>query len=93
MRAQKTYEITNDVCEILPLNKPRYSMGIGKPEDILESVSSGVDIFDCVVPTRNARNGTVYTFNGKINIKNSKIYRKIIHLMKIVTVRLVKTIV
>ena len=70
--AQKTYEITNDVCEILPLNKPRYSMGIGKPEDILESVSSGVDIFDCVVPTRNARNGTVFTFNGKINIKNSK---------------------
>ncbi|MBT88997.1 MAG: tRNA guanosine(34) transglycosylase Tgt [Spirochaetales bacterium] len=66
-----TYEITDYVCSFLPTNKPRYSMGIGKPEDIINSVEKGVDIFDCVVPTRNARNGTLYTSNGKINIKNS----------------------
>ena len=66
-----TYEITDHVCSFLPVNKPRYSMGIGKPEDIINSVEKGVDIFDCVVPTRNARNGTLYTSNGKINIKNS----------------------
>ena len=67
----KTYEITNQICSLLPEDKPRYSMGIGKPEDIISSVELGVDIFDCVVPTRNARNGTLYTKNGKINIKNS----------------------
>ena len=68
---EKTYEITEQVCSLLPENKPRYSMGIGKPEDILNSVELGVDIFDCVIPTRNARNGTLYTTKGKINIKNS----------------------
>ena len=68
----KTYEICENLNSILPKDKPRYSMGIGKPEDILESVARGVDIFDCVVPTRNARNGTVFTFNGKINIKNAE---------------------
>ena len=67
----KTYEITEQLCSMLPKDKPRYSMGIGKPEDIINSVELGVDIFDCVVPTRNARNGTLYTKNGKINIKNS----------------------
>ena len=68
----KTYEITRNLDKILPTNKPRYSMGIGKPEDILESVEHGIDIFDCVVPTRNARNGTLFSFNGKLNIKNAK---------------------
>lgn len=67
----KTYEITEKICSMLPVDKPRYSMGIGKPEDIVNSVELGVDIFDCVVPTRNARNGTLYTKDGKINIKNS----------------------
>jgi queuine tRNA-ribosyltransferase len=66
-----TYEITDYTCSFLPIDKPRYSMGIGKPEDIIRSVEMGVDIFDCVVPTRNARNGTLYTSKGKINIKNS----------------------
>ena len=69
---QKTYEITHDVCNILPLNKPRYSMGIGKPEDILESVSSGVDIFDCVIPTREGRHGLAYVGSSSINLKNSQ---------------------
>ncbi|NSW88953.1 tRNA guanosine(34) transglycosylase Tgt [bacterium] len=70
----RTYEITNQICSMLPKDKPRYSMGIGKPEDIIKSVELGVDVFDCVVPTRNARNGTLYTKNGKINIKNSEFH-------------------
>ena len=67
------YEITDYTCSLLPKDKPRYSMGIGKPEDIVNSVAMGVDIIDCVVPTRNARNGTLFTSRGKINIKN-KVY-------------------
>lgn len=69
--AENTYDITDQMCSMLPNSKPRYSMGIGKPEDIINSVELGIDVFDCVVPTRNARNGTLYTKNGKINIKNS----------------------
>ena len=69
---QLTYEITEYLNDMLPYDKPRYSMGIGRPEDIIESISYGIDIFDCVVPTRNARNGTLFTFDGKINIKNTK---------------------
>jgi queuine tRNA-ribosyltransferase len=57
---------------LLPINKPRYLMGVGKPEDIVESVSRGIDMFDCVIPTRNARNGFIFTRNGRLNIRNSK---------------------
>jgi len=57
---------------LLPEDKPRYLMGVGKPEDIVESVKRGVDMFDCVIPTRNARNGFLFTHNGKLNIRNSK---------------------
>ena len=58
--------------ELLPKDKPRYLMGVGTPADLVESVSRGVDMFDCVLPTRNARNGQLFTFDGKINIRNSK---------------------
>ncbi len=57
---------------LLPNNKPRYLMGVGKPEDIVESVKRGIDMFDCVIPTRNARNGFIFTRYGKLNIRNSK---------------------
>ncbi|MEM9737890.1 MAG: tRNA guanosine(34) transglycosylase Tgt [Bacteroidota bacterium] len=64
------YEVTKWVCDILPKNKPRYLMGVGTPQDILESIALGVDMFDCVMPTRNGRNGTLFTPKGRINIKN-----------------------
>ncbi len=60
------------VNEILPEEKPRHLLGIGEPEDIFMGVENGVDLFDCVAPTRNARNGSLYTKNGKINITNAK---------------------
>ncbi len=66
------YEITGLVCEILPDDKPRYLMGVGTPANILESIALGVDMFDCVMPTRNGRNGMLFTRNGIINIKNEK---------------------
>ncbi len=69
------YKITKIVAPRLPFEKPRYLMGVGKPEDILEAVEAGVDMFDCVIPTRNARNGTLFTSQGKINIKAAK-YKK-----------------
>lgn len=60
-----------EVCnELLPKNKPRYLMGVGKPEDLVEAVSRGVDMFDCVIPTRNGRKGQVFTANGPINLTN-----------------------
>jgi queuine tRNA-ribosyltransferase len=62
-----------DLCtERLPEDKPRYLMGVGTPRDILRAIGAGVDMFDCVIPTRNARNGTVFTSEGKVNIKNAK---------------------
>jgi len=62
-----------DLCtDILPENKPRYLMGVGMPEDILESIALGVDMFDCVIPTRNARNGTVFTSEGRLTIKAAR---------------------
>jgi len=70
--SQKTYEITEHTLSILPLDKPRYLMGLGKPEDIVTAVSMGVDLFDCVIPTRNARNGTLFTSRGKLVIKNAQ---------------------
>lgn len=66
------YAMTEVVCDILPKDKPRYLMGVGTPENILESIALGVDMFDCVMPTRNARNGQLFTRNGIINIKNKK---------------------
>ncbi len=66
------YEMTELVCGILPKEKPRYLMGVGTPENILESIALGVDMFDCVMPTRNGRNGMLFTKNGIINIKNKK---------------------
>ena len=66
------YKHTEEVCDILPKNKPRYLMGVGTPANILECISLGVDMFDCVMPTRNARNGMLFTSKGIINIKNKK---------------------
>lgn len=70
--APEMYEMTELVCGILPREKPRYLMGVGTPENILECIALGVDMFDCVLPTRNARHGLLYTANGVINIKNLK---------------------
>ncbi|WP_395093969.1 tRNA guanosine(34) transglycosylase Tgt [Vaginella massiliensis] len=66
------YEMTDIVTEILPKDKPRYLMGVGTPWNILEGIALGVDMFDCVMPTRNARNGMLFTWNGVINMKNAK---------------------
>ena len=66
------YAMTELVCDILPTEKPRYLMGVGTPANILESIALGVDMFDCVMPTRNARNGMLFTSEGIINIKNRK---------------------
>ncbi|MEQ8240606.1 MAG: tRNA guanosine(34) transglycosylase Tgt [Cyclobacteriaceae bacterium] len=66
------YAMTDLVCDILPSDKPRYLMGVGTPTNILECINLGVDMFDCVMPTRNARNGMIYTTEGEINIKNEK---------------------
>ena len=66
------YEMTDVVTDILPKHKPRYLMGVGTPSNLLENISLGIDMFDCVMPTRNARNGLLYTMNGTINIKNKK---------------------
>jgi queuine tRNA-ribosyltransferase len=70
--AEEMYAMTEVVTEILPWEKPRYLMGVGTPENILECIALGVDMFDCVMPTRNARNGMLFTKNGTINIKNEK---------------------
>jgi queuine tRNA-ribosyltransferase len=66
------YELTELVCSILPKDKPRYLMGVGTPANILESIALGIDMMDCVMPTRNARNGMLFTSQGIINIKNEK---------------------
>jgi queuine tRNA-ribosyltransferase len=66
------YAMTDLVCSILPEDKPRYLMGVGTPSNILECIALGIDMFDCVMPTRNARNGMLFTKNGTINIRNKK---------------------
>lgn len=66
------YAMTEVVCDILPVDKPRYLMGVGTPANLLECIALGVDMFDCVMPTRNARNGMLFTTEGIINIKNKK---------------------
>ncbi|MEF3080302.1 tRNA guanosine(34) transglycosylase Tgt [Winogradskyella poriferorum] len=70
--AEEMYAMTEVVCDILPEEKPRYLMGVGTPINILENIALGVDMFDCVMPTRNARNGMLFTAHGTINIKNKK---------------------
>lgn len=70
--AEEMYAMTDVVCDILPWDKPRYLMGVGTPINILENIALGVDMFDCVMPTRNARNGMLFTAHGTINIKNLK---------------------
>jgi queuine tRNA-ribosyltransferase len=70
--AEDMYEMTDLVCDVLPKEKPRYLMGVGTPANILECIALGIDMFDCVMPTRNARHGLLFTKNGLINIKNEK---------------------
>ncbi|MGD1946649.1 MAG: tRNA guanosine(34) transglycosylase Tgt [Croceivirga sp.] len=70
--AEEMYAMSEVVCDILPEDKPRYLMGVGTPINILENIALGVDMFDCVMPTRNARNGMLFTAHGTINIKNKK---------------------
>ena len=70
--AEDMYEMTEIVCSILPKDKPRYLMGVGTPANLLECISLGIDMFDCVLPSRNARHGLLYTAEGIINIKNKK---------------------
>ena len=70
--AEELYEMTDIVCEILPKEKPRYLMGVGTPVNLLECIALGIDMFDCVMPSRNARHGMIFTSEGIINIKNKK---------------------
>ncbi len=70
--AEQMYEMAAAVCEILPAGKPRYLMGVGMPDNILECIALGVDMFDCVIPTRNGRNGMIFTKEGIINIRNKR---------------------
>jgi queuine tRNA-ribosyltransferase len=70
--AEMMYEMTDMVTDILPKDKPRYLMGVGTPANILEGIALGIDMFDCVMPTRNARNGMLFTTEGTINMKNEK---------------------
>jgi len=69
---EKMYEMIEIVNEILPKDKPRYLMGVGTPANILEGIERGVDMFDCVMPTRNGRNGMIFTYQGILNMKNEK---------------------
>ena len=66
------FKILNETVDLLPKNKPRYLMGVGTPSDILGAVKEGIDMFDCVLPTRSGRTGLAFTWEGKLNIKNSK---------------------
>jgi queuine tRNA-ribosyltransferase len=70
--AEEMYAMTNEVCSVLPQDKPRYLMGVGTPINLLENIALGVDMFDCVLPSRNARNGMLFTTQGTLNIKNKK---------------------
>ena len=70
--AEEMYAMSEAVCDVLPEDKPRYLMGVGTPINILENIALGIDMFDCVMPTRNARNGMLFTAEGTINIKNKK---------------------
>ena len=69
---EKTYEMLELVCPLLPDDRPRYLMGVGTPANLLEGIARGVDMFDCVMPTRNGRNGMLFTWNGIMNMRNKK---------------------
>ena len=69
---EQMFEILEQVVDLLPKKKPRYLMGVGTPSDILGAVKSGIDMFDCVMPTRSGRTGLAFTWQGKLNLKNSK---------------------
>ncbi len=69
---EKMYEMLELVCPLMPKDRPRYLMGVGTPANILEGIARGVDMFDCVMPTRNARNGMLFTWNGVMNMRNAK---------------------
>jgi queuine tRNA-ribosyltransferase len=69
---EEMFEIVDHTAPLLPADKPRYLMGVGTPEDLVNGVAAGIDMFDCVMPTRNARNGSLFTSFGKIHIKNAK---------------------
>ena len=66
------WEVVGEVAPLLPVDRPRYLMGVGTPEDLIEGITSGIDMFDCVLPTRNGRNGQAFTSLGKLNIKNAR---------------------
>ena len=66
------YDLTELTAALLPGDRPRYLMGVGTPVDLVESVARGIDMFDCVLPTRNARNGQLFTSQGRLNIKNAE---------------------
>jgi len=68
----ETYDVVEFTAELLPQDRPRYLMGVGTPEDLVECVARGIDMMDCVMPTRNARNGTVFTSEGKVVVKNAR---------------------
>jgi queuine tRNA-ribosyltransferase len=70
--ADQMYAVAGDTARRLPADRPRYLMGVGTPEDLVECVARGIDMFDCVLPTRNARNGQLFTSQGRINIKNAQ---------------------
>ncbi|MDD8019196.1 MAG: tRNA guanosine(34) transglycosylase Tgt [Bacteroidota bacterium] len=70
--AETMYAMTEFTTQFLPVTKPRYLMGVGTPENLLESIERGIDMFDCVMPTRNGRNGMIFTRNGRMNIRNAK---------------------
>ena len=69
---EEMFEVVDFTAPLLPADKPRYLMGVGTPEDLVNAVAAGIDMFDCVMPTRNARNGTLFTSVGKVSIKNAK---------------------
>jgi queuine tRNA-ribosyltransferase len=73
--AERMVETVNFTADLLPEDRPRYLMGVGMPRDLVEAVAAGVDLFDCVLPTRNARNGSLFTSNGRFNIKRSEFRR------------------
>lgn len=69
---EEMYELVDFTTDFMPVDRPRYLMGVGRPENILESIARGVDMFDCVMPTRNARNANVFTWNGTLSMRNAK---------------------
>jgi queuine tRNA-ribosyltransferase len=69
---EEMLKVMRHTAPLLPVDRPRYLMGVGTPEDLLDGVAAGIDMFDCVMPTRNARNGSLFTSTGKVAIKNAK---------------------